>query len=242
MVPQKGYNTQTTPYQAITVDSETVLFPNKGEESPRMAISLVLLDPAENTLLQQLLYDNVSPEDYAARLIRDYEDFYQEIITQEKNIPDLSSAVLDWTYQERHRVHAYSQLQVISRTKEYYTGGAHGMRETAYFVIDLAEKKQICLMDLFREGTEGALKICVEDTLRVYSELKPGDPLSTGYYFEDSVEPSENFYLTPQGIGFHWDPYDIAPYSVGPVEIIIPYGDVDALLSCRGKSLISPLN
>ena len=67
-------------------------------------------------------------------------------------------------------------------------------------------------------------------------------PLSTGYYFEDSVESLENFYLTPRGIGFHWDHYEIAPYSVGPIEIVIPYEDVGELLNSQGKSLISQFN
>ncbi|MFP3091458.1 RsiV family protein [Treponema sp. TIM-1] len=241
-VPEKGPHAQTAPYEAIIFNKTTVLFPDQGKKSPRMELSLILLDPAGDELLKSLLYEGLSPEEYAAHLIRDYEDSYFDVRTQTED-PDIrSSAVLNWTYKELHKVQAYSRLQVIGRFKEYYTGGAHGMREKNYFVIDLVEKKQIRLKDLFLEGTKEALKTRVEDALRAYSSLEPGAPLSSGYYFNDSVEPSENFFLTTGGIGFYWDPYEIAPYSVGPVKIIIPYADIEDLLNPRGKFLISQLN
>ncbi|MDR0688840.1 MAG: RsiV family protein [Spirochaetaceae bacterium] len=219
-----------------------VFSPDRGEKSPQLDLSLLLLEPAGNKLLQKLLYGDLSPEEYTERLIQNYKNSYKEILNQEEAVPDLPAAVLDWTYEEIHGVHTYSHLQVIDRTREYYTGGAHGMREKAYFVIDLAEKKQIRLKDLFLKDAEGALKTRIEDALRIYSGLEAGVPLSTGDYFEDSVKSLENFYLTAQGIGFHWDPYEIAPYSVGPIEILIPYEEVGELLNSQGKSLISQFN
>jgi hypothetical protein len=239
--PEEMSLVQRNSYPQVTINSVTLLFPDIGEKSPQMELSLSLLDPGENTLLQDLLYGGLSPMEYADGLIQDYKDFYLEL-TAQGEVPELPSAVLDWTYEETHDFHTYSRLQVIDRLKEYYTGGAHGMQEKDYFVLDLNEKKQFHLADLFLEGTKGVLKTHIEDALRVYSELKPGAPLSSGYYFEDSVEPSENFFLNPQGIGFHWDPYEIAPYVVGPVEVIIPYGDMEDLFSPRGKLLISQFN
>jgi hypothetical protein len=239
---KKGRDVQTVPYQTITLRSvykKIVFSPEQGKKSPRIDVSLLLLEPAGNKLLQKILYEDLTPEEYTEHLIQNYKNSYEEFFDQEKDIPLLPVAALNWTYEETHGVHTYSQLQVIDRTKEYYTGGAHGMREKAYFVIDLAEKKQLYLKDLFL--TE-ALKTRIEDALRSYSNLNAGEPLSAGYYFEDSVEPPENFYLTPQGIGFHWDPYEIAPYSVGPVEIHIPYGDAGELLNSRGKALIAQFN
>jgi hypothetical protein len=242
---KKGRDVQTVQYQTITLKSvykKIVFSPDQGEKSPRFEVSLLLLEPAGNKLLQKLLYEDLSPEEYTDRLIQNYKNSCQEILDQEKDIPDLPAAVLNWTYEETHGVHTYSQLQVIDRTKEYYTGGAHGMKEKAYFVIDLAEKKQIHLTDLFLKEAGGPLKTRIEDALRIYSNLEAGAPLSAGYYFQDSVELPENFYLTSRGIGFHWDPYEIAPYAVGPVEIVIPYGDVGEFLNSRGTSLIAQFN
>lgn len=238
---QKGPMAQTAPYEAFVLNTETVLLPDLGKKSPRMELSLILLDPAGDELLQGFLYDGAKPEDYVNDLIQTYTDFYREILAMRDEGEEPPAALLAWSHKESHRVHTYSRLQVIARTKEYYSGGAHGMREKNYWVIDLVEKKQIQLGDLFLEGTEAVLQTHIEDALRVYSDLEPGVPLSRGYYFNDSVEVGD-FFLTPQGIGFHWNPYEIAPYSVGPVKITLPYEEIGDLLSPRGKFLISQFN
>jgi hypothetical protein len=79
----------------------------------------------------------------------------------------------------------------------------------------------------------------MEDALRDYSKLSPGEPLSAGYYFDNSVEVPANFFLGPEGVGFHWDPYEIAPYAVGPVEVVVPYNQLQGLLTPKGISLLS---
>ncbi|MDR2758277.1 MAG: RsiV family protein [Spirochaetaceae bacterium] len=241
-VPVKGPNAQTAPYDAIALNKTVAFSPDQGKKSPRLELSFILLDPAGDELLKSLLYEGLDPEVYVSRLIQNYEDLYLDTRTQLEGAADMPPpAVFDWNYREFHKAYDYSRLQVICRFKEYYTGGAHGMREKDYFVIDLVEKKQIQLEDLFLAGSQETLKTRVEDALRAYSALESGEPLSTGYYFNDSVEPSENFFLTAEGIGFQWNPYEIAPYSVGPVKIIIPYGDIEDLLNSRGKFLISQL-
>jgi hypothetical protein len=221
------------------MNSVIPLFPGQGEESPRLEVALLLLDPQENESLGALLYGGGSPREYADRVITEYKAMYLDLLSRAEDAPELPSAIMNWTYQEIHGVRTYSHVQVIDRLKEYYTGGAHGMREKDYFVLDLTRQEQLRLRDLFPEESDGALKARLEDALRVYSGLESGAPLSTGYFFNDSVELPENFFLSPSGIGFHWDPYEIAPYAVGPVEVTIPYGDIRNLCTVRGKLLIS---
>jgi hypothetical protein len=78
----------------------------------------------------------------------------------------------------------------------------------------------------------------VEEALRDQAGLKQGEPLQTGGFFEDTVTAPDNFFLAEPGLGFHWDPYEIAPYAAGPVEVIIPYNRIGSLLSSRGAVLI----
>jgi hypothetical protein len=241
--PQKDSRVQTAPYSVITVNSPVTLSPEQGEASPRLELSLNLLDSAGDELLQELLYAGAGPQEYADNLIQTYRNFYQEIFAMAEDDSEPPSSAFDWNYREVHGIRVYSQLLIVDRTREYYTGGAHGMVETSYFLIDPAEKKQIHLRDLFRDGTAEALQERVEAALRVYSGLAEGEPLSSGYYFDDSVEElPDNFCLTPQGITFHWNPYEIAPYAVGPVEITVPYAEVEELFNSLGKSLKSQIN
>jgi hypothetical protein len=51
-----------------------------------------------------------------------------------------------------------------------------------------------------------------------------------GYGSTGEVAPTENFYLTKEGITFYYNVYDITPYAMGPVEIHLPYPVVAHLL------------
>jgi hypothetical protein len=34
---------------------------------------------------------------------------------------------------------------------------------------------------------------------------------------------NDNFYISEKGIGFFYNEYDIAPYVMGPTEVLVPY-------------------
>jgi hypothetical protein len=65
-------------------------------------------------------------------------------------------------------------------------------------------------------------------------EIPAWIPLSEGGFFEDSVDRLEDFFVSPQGLGFQWDPYEIAPYSTGIIEIIFPYDQIRGLFTELG--------
>ena len=47
---------------------------------------------------------------------------------------------------------------------------------------------------------------------------------SAGYWFEDNTfDLSTNFAFTEQGLWFYYNNYEIAPYSMGASEIVVPY-------------------
>ena len=38
-------------------------------------------------------------------------------------------------------------------------------------------------------------------------------------FFPETIAPTENFEVTPEGIVFHYNPYDIACYAIGEVDV-----------------------
>ena len=242
---KKSPDTQPAPYPAIVIEDSIPLIPEKGEGGPKLELSMTLLDPTgegliQDPLLQDLLYGGKTPQEYVDALILDYQSFYDEAYAAlPADDAELPASMMEWTYGEAHRVQSNPPLMVVDRTKEYFTGGAHGMREREYFVIDSEEKRRLFLADLFPESAGTAIKALMEDALRDYSKLSPGEPLSEGYYFDNSVDSPENFFLNPEGVGFHWDPYEIAPYSAGPIEVVVPYKHLQGLLTPKGVSLLS---
>ena len=52
-----------------------------------------------------------------------------------------------------------------------------------------------------------------------------------GYVTTGDLTPTENFYLGKEGITFHYNVYDIAPYVMGAIEITLPYEMMQHLLN-----------
>jgi hypothetical protein len=228
-------------YQLAAEERVILLYPEQKDRSPRMTLSFTLLDisgaGAKGRFFRDVLYQGAEPGQYREKILRDYEGEYFEMRAVAD--PDYPQENMNWFYTEIMEGDMLSsQGAVIRRSREYYTGGAHGMREREYFVLDFAEMERLGLEDVIKSGSEPALAEAVEAALRDFSNLTGETPLSQGYYFEDTVEPSKNFFLSSRGLGFHWDPYEIAPYVVGPVEILIPWDKIAEHLTPRALSLI----
>jgi hypothetical protein len=219
-----------------------MLYPER-QDSPRMYFNLTLLDisgpePAQ-TLLLDTLYQGQSPGQYADSLISLFEDQYRAAGSVEGPDVEEPSASLNWEYTETFQSFAQTpHTAVLAQNRDYYIGGAHGMQEKTYFVFSLDEVRWLRLNDIFKEGTESALQDHITEALRIRQGLTPGAPLTGGGFFENSVVVSEDFFLSRKGIGFQWDVYEIAPYVMGPIEVIIPYEKISPLLTSRGLFLV----
>jgi hypothetical protein len=225
---------------------DTISFDFSGIASdnaaPRMRISLSIpvLGPSETGPLQQLiqntLYKGMDPQTYAGALIAEFKSQYYAAWEDYGNSQDPQES-FNWDYTETWESPVNTPLLlVLSREKEYYFGGAHGMREQLWLVLDRAKSQHAALADIVPEEKQGLLTAAAREALREKAGLEKGEPLSQGGYDEDFVL-TENFYLLPGGMGFHWNPYEIAPYSKGPVDIIIPYRNIKDLLSPWGLTL-----
>jgi hypothetical protein len=227
-------------YRIFKTVKEIPLVP-ENDESPRMTLSYTLLDTGISDqmrdLLRNLLYDGVGPEEYENILSAYYQTQYAE--SAAFAAPPRES--MNWEYTEEILPQVLSpDIVVISRSRDYYLGGAHGMQEKAYFVITLRGPKQLKLADILRDGAGPELRARMEDALRGSRGLGRGEPLSEGGFFEDSAEIPDNFFLTREGLGFRWDPYEIAPYSMGPVEVTLPYETIKPLLSAGELGSLIP--
>ncbi|MDR2618293.1 MAG: DUF3298 and DUF4163 domain-containing protein [Treponema sp.] len=229
--------------ETIILEPERNVSPETGGTAPRMRISLsipVLSGAGEAGPLQQLiqnaLYKGMDPRTYAGALITDFKSQYHAAWEDYGNNQG-PGEIFNWEYTETWESPVNTPLLlVLSREKEYYLGGAHGMREQLWLVLDREKSRHTALADIVPDEKQGLLAAAALKALREKAGLKEGEPLSQGGYFEGFVL-TENFYLLPGGMGFHWDPYEIAPYSHGPVDIVIPYRNIRDLLTPWGLIL-----
>jgi hypothetical protein len=226
------------------VNSEIVpLNPEIGYEGPQMLIVMTIQDVPNRgrlgDLIQNTVFNGLDSEAYGEKIIADYRSQYQDAGKQALVEGLAPSETWNWEYSEtvegaeillERSLLGITNCLVVSRSREYYLGGAHGMREKQYFLFDTVKIKKISLDDLIRKNVRTALRHLVAAKLRDLASIEKDVPLSQGGFFTDLPEIPENFFLTPGGLGFHWDPYEIAPYVMGAIEVLIPYDELmDAL-------------
>ncbi len=112
-----------------------------------------------------------------------------------------------------------------------YAGGAHGNYYTDLSTYSVASATSLSLSNIFEASSLGALgELLTDNTDRDQLD----DP-------EGTVEPTENFALTEAGINFTYPPYEIAPYTAGEIEIVLPYAMLKPLIKPEAWKLLLPL-
>ncbi|MCK6603400.1 MAG: DUF3298 and DUF4163 domain-containing protein [Ignavibacteriaceae bacterium] len=127
---------------------------------------------------------------------------------------------------------------LISLSSSYYNylGGAHGMYGTSGIQLNpetgmLYTNDQILNYDAaIYEGLRGVAESRLREKYGTGSENEMLSDL--GFWFEnDEFILSENFLITDTGFVFLYQPYEIAPYALGLVEIPLTFEEMEPFLS-----------
>lgn len=112
-----------------------------------------------------------------------------------------------------------------------YTGGAHGNRYLLIQNYDLETGDMVNEQDLFIDDYYEPLKTLLLNALIAQTDNAESkrDLRRMGYSVADVV-PNENFYVTREGITYVYNPYEIAPYAMGCIEIFLPWETVRPLI------------
>lgn len=117
----------------------------------------------------------------------------------------------------------------INQFSSSYSGGAHGMYQSLYTVIDARNQEVFKLDDVLKPTDSNAVSNILANKVRETYKLQPGASL-TEVLFEDRVMLTENFMLTHKGILFCYSPYEIAAYAMGEVKLFVPYAEIKGML------------
>jgi len=125
------------------------------------------------------------------------------------------------------------QLYSIATERYVYSGGAHGNTTMVFETINIVKGTILKPSDLFADGWEKPIaeKIRAE-ALRAFSD-SPGETetsLRAHGFFDETIHPSTSFFLCETGVGFHYDRYELAPYSAGDFTFVLPWNELNGLL------------
>ncbi len=163
-----------------------------------------------------------SVEELAAAFLAEFRAFVVEF-------PDASGG---WSIEvEGTPVYNTERVATLDIHERASTGGAHPNSRRRLVSFDV-ETGQLLGIDDLTNDLE-ALTSLAERQLGIDYDLEPGDDLeSAGFWFNDEVGFSlpDNVGVVAEGLIFHWDPYEIAPYSMGPINLSVPASELEAII------------
>lgn len=112
-----------------------------------------------------------------------------------------------------------------------FEGGAHGLTQLLTLNFDKATGKTLTLDDVMVPGYKVKLNELLQKALMDKADCKDINELhDKGYLFSMEMYPSSNFILGKDGITFIYNPYEIAPYALGRIELTISNSTLEPLL------------
>ena len=123
-------------------------------------------------------------------------------------------------------------LKVDSET---FTGGAHPNTTSSLLIADANSASILTARDIISDTT--AFKKSLEAAFRELKGLMPETTFAdAGYYINDGdFILNDNIGMTSDKIIVHYNPYEIAPYSLGPTTIELDREKIKDLLASKNQ-------
>lgn len=174
-------------------------------------------------------YENVRTSEMAARYINNQATIYRNTnlrMLRELGLSENEVASLNWEESITGNFMPQSHNIISYKIEKYtYTGGAHGMPVEKYLNFRAGSYEEIDEDDIFKDNSEDVLTAAL--TAKAQAHLTNSDGVSTLYV--NQVEPCDNFFVSNEGITFVYNPYEIAPYSEGKIELTLSWDELKAL-------------
>lgn len=207
----------------ISVDLRYAADPGNPQASAlinREILTAALVASGEETTLKLSPDFARTVENYIAAEVKSYQDAWTEIYN-------------DWGHSNgaENVISIHGNTRAIIENTIIYgievgrdMGGAHPLYCKYFLNFDAASGKRLGLNDLFKPGYEKALTELLTRKAMNLENVALKSKLSC------EPKPTENFIVEADGILFYYNPYDIAPYSRGPISLKLRYSELAKLL------------
>lgn len=180
--------------------------------------------------------DTLTPQDAVNRYMEEYTSRYKALSNSfYENKARLNGAMPAWywyTMSNRNKI-LFQNDSLLSYAVEYsdYEGGAHGSYRITYVNINLnnlttLSEEDLFVPDYFKPLTE---KI-VHQLMNRYDASVPDSLLMRGFFTLEDIMPNNNFWLDGEGMHYAYNQFEIAPYSMGIIDVTIPYSELTDIL------------
>jgi hypothetical protein len=117
----------------------------------------------------------------------------------------------------------------IAFSESSYMGGAHPNRFTIYKLYHPATGRRLALSHLFDAEILKRLRQIAEQKFRKQQGMTDTSTYSfNGFWFTGNrFELTDNAAITDSGLVFLYNPYDIAPYSTGAIQLEVTFAELN---------------
>jgi hypothetical protein len=153
-----------------------------------------------------------------------FEEMYEQ---DRKDVPEIA---MGYSTQISCAV-SYSNKKVVTVQMEGYsfTGGAHGNPFGSITSYDCSQGGKPLEIKDFVQDTN-AVRPLLEVAYKLSKGLKATDALTDVTYSEMTQLPMPaNVGVAAEGIRFYYNAYEVAPYAVGPADIVLPWETLGTL-------------
>ncbi len=202
----------------------TLLYPNEKYFKPFVA------DSVKNIIVKSFFGTGIQPDNPDTLMVHFEKEYFDNYISQNKEWYG-KGASFDWEKIKSMSVVFNSGYMLCLEFLTYaYTGGAHGMTNISYNIINLDDGQMLTFSNVFKEEATDSLSELLTRQLRKNYQI-PGDvSLKDAGFFVEKVKPNHNIYIDGNGIGFLYNRYEIAPYSQGATHIVLDWPQIRGLL------------
>jgi hypothetical protein len=195
------------------------------EDSPDDTVAAVLNEQVKSWVMTSL-GDSLA----YGEIDRFADDFIADYLQVQADFADYT---LGWQYNIDVAV-GFDTLGILSLNRKIFSfsGGAHPVTTVDFLNLSTATGSQLALDDLLTDDYGEALDQIGE---RIFRQGKGIDSMAAlgeaGYWFEeDRFRLNTNVGIRDSALVFHFNPYEIAPYSLGPTIIEIPHTEIEHLV------------
>lgn len=123
-----------------------------------------------------------------------------------------------------------SKLVSFEMSASGYTGGAHPSYSAVLSTYDLSTGKSVGLSNVVNDTT--ALRPMLEKGFLAAKKENPSDTIKLSDLLFPEIKQlpvSANFCIVPEGVRFLYNPYEVAPWAVGPTDITLTWEQLGRL-------------
>ena len=174
-------------------------------------------------LVKKFVYNNKKIDDYMAykakqftsdasknKAFSDRDDVYESYYNERTEIPFLNDNYV-----------------IVQHYEEFYKApAAHGSHTTVYYIVDVNKKRLLKVNDIVKDVPVDELKKAIGAKYKNFD-----------FAYNDTLWPSDTLTFDTKGLVLFWNEYSIAPYSSGPIEVVLPFSTVERYFTPQGIEL-----